>query len=175
MSELLRIAFVNMSKATTVTIQVETQDAVECRELLTTTPATEPDQHPGKGCPAGPWTVDVPPGKIIGFVTQYLVKITNPNSAAVTVIYTNGKDPWPQPPPVLPFESVPDLPIRYNSFLMTGARPEPTPTPIVMTLAPAHEPLKPPSATEHCRGSTTSLVPMAAGAADRGRTGEFRC
>jgi hypothetical protein len=174
MSELLRIAFINTSKATHVTIQVVTQDAVECRELLTTTPATEPDQNPGMRWPAGPWTVDVPPGKIIGFVTQYPVKITNPNSAAVSIIYTNGKDPWPQPPPVLSFASVPDLDIRYNSFLLTGALPEPTATPIVMTLAPPPEPLQSPSVSVGCQGSTLPRTPTAAGGADRGSHEEFR-
>jgi hypothetical protein len=151
MSELLRIAFVNTTTTTTVRIQVETQDAVECRELLTTTPATEPDQSPGVRWPAGPWAIDVPAGKIIGFVTQHPVQITNPNPAAVATIYTNGKDPWPQPPPILAFASVPDLEVRYNSFLMTGAPPAPAPTPIVMTLAPA--PVPGPPAVSDRRGS----------------------
>jgi hypothetical protein len=103
----------------------------------------------------------VPAGKIIGFVTQYPVKITNPNSAAVAVIYTNGKDPWPQPPPVQAFASVPDLDIRYNSFLMTGALPDPTPTPIVMTLAPVPPP-KPPAIGGSHRRSALPSGPMAA-------------
>lgn len=175
MSELLRIAFLNVSKATNVTVQVETLDTVECRELLTSTPATEPDQNPGKRWPAGTWAVEVPAGKIIGFVTQYPVKITNPNSAAVTIIYSIGKDPWPQPPPLLPFSSVPDLDVRYNSFLVTAGVPELTQTPIVMTLAPAHAPLRPPSVSAGCRESTTASASLIASHVDRGRSEEVRC
>ena len=134
---LVRIAFVNTSKDTPVTICVETQDTIECCELLTTTPATEPEQNPGTRKTAGRWEVVVPAGKIIGFVTQDTVKIENPNSAAVTVVYANGKDPWPQPPPLLAAPSVPDFDTRYNSFLMTGALPDPRPKPILMLLAPA--------------------------------------
>jgi hypothetical protein len=137
MGGLLRVAFVNTSKDTSVTIAVETQDAVECCELLTTTPATGPEQNPGTRHEPGRWNVIVEPGKIHGFVTERPVNITNPNSAAVTTVYADSKNPWPQPPPVVALAGVHDLDVRYSNFLMGGALPDPSPAPIVMTLAPA--------------------------------------
>jgi hypothetical protein len=121
-----------------VTIHVETQDSVECCELLTTTPATGPEQNPGTRHPPGPWKLVVPPGTIFGFVTEHLVRITNPNPAVVSTVYADSKDPWPLPPPPSPLASVHDFAIRYESFLMGGALPGPRPKPIVMTLAPSH-------------------------------------
>jgi hypothetical protein len=138
MAGLLRVAFVNTSKETSVTIHVETQDSVECCELLTTTPATGPEQNPGTRHKPGRWNVVVGPGKMHGFVTEHPVKITNPNSAAVHMVYADSKDPWPQPPPVAALAGVHDVEVRYRSFLMGGALPDPSPKPIVMILAPAH-------------------------------------
>jgi hypothetical protein len=135
---LLRVAFVNTSDNTPVTIHVETQDSVECCQLLTTTPAMAPEANPGKTYPPGGWDLVVPAGTIFGFVTEKSVKITNPNPATITTIYANGKDPWPLPPPLSPLSSVPDFATRYKSFLMTGALPDPRQHPVVMTLAPAH-------------------------------------
>jgi hypothetical protein len=138
MVDLLRIAFVNTSGEISVTIHVETQDAVECCELLTTTPATGPEQNPGTTHPAGGWDLIVSPGHIVGFVTEKPVKIVNPNPAAVTTIYAHGKNPWPLPPPLTPLASVADFSTRYESFLMGGAVPDSSPRSIVMTLGPAH-------------------------------------
>jgi hypothetical protein len=138
MGGLLRVAFVNTSDNTPVTIHVETQDSVECCQLLTTTPATAPEANPGTTYPPGGWHLVVPAGTIFGFVTEKSVNITNPNPATITTIYANGKDPWPLPPPLSPLSSVPDFETRYKSFLMTGALPDPRQHPVVMTLAPAH-------------------------------------
>jgi hypothetical protein len=129
---------VNTSSDTSVTVHCETTDSVECCELLTTTPATAPQQNPGTTHSAGGWDLVVPPGKIFGFVTEHTVKITNPNSAAVSTIYADGKDPWPQPPPVTTLSSLPDFDSRYKNFLMTSALPNAKPRPIVMTLTPVH-------------------------------------
>lgn len=134
---LLRVAFVNTSSQTPVTIRVRTQDAVECCELLTTTPATQPEQNPGTKHLPGEWDIVVPAGTMFGFVTEKAVDITNPNPAAVATIYADGKDPWPQPPPLLASAGLPDFDTRYKNFLMTAASPNPKPKPIVMTLAPA--------------------------------------
>jgi hypothetical protein len=135
---LLRVAFVNTSKNTSVTIQIETQDSVECCELLTTTPSTSPEQNPGTTHPPGVWGLDVAPGTMFGFVTEHPVNIINSNPAAVATIYADGKDPWPHPPPPTTLASVADFDTRYNSFLMTSALPNPKPKTIVMRLAPAH-------------------------------------
>lgn len=135
---LLRVAFVNTSTDTPVTIYIETLDTVECCELLATTVATEPEENPGTTHPPGGWTLVVPAGKIFGFVTENLVSISNPNSSAVITIYADGKNPWPLPPPLSPLASrVSDFPTRYQNFLMTGGLSGTT-QPIVMTLAPAH-------------------------------------
>lgn len=135
---LLRVAFVNTSKDISVTVHCETLDSVECCELLATTPAMSPEQNPGMTYKPGKWDLVVPPGRIFGFVTEHLVKITNPNSAVVTTIYADGKDPWPHPPPPSTFASVADFDTRYNNFLMASALPNSRPKAIVMTLAPAH-------------------------------------
>jgi len=133
---LLRVAFVNTSNDTPVTIKIETQDSVECCQLLTTTIATEPEENPGTTHPPGQWALDVPVGAIFGFVTEKPVNIMNPNQAAVTTIFANGKDPWPLPPPLSPLATVPDFDTRYKSFLMTAGLPDHEQQPVVMTLAP---------------------------------------
>lgn len=136
---LLRVAFVNNSKDTPVIVHVVTQDPVEACQLLTTTPASQPQQNPGATQTPGGFDLEVGPGGIIGFITNSQVEITNPNSATVTTIYANGKDPWPQPPPPPPpgFTNVTDFPTRYNNFLMGGAIADASVTPVVMTLAAA--------------------------------------
>jgi len=138
MEGLLRVAFVNCSKDTSVTVHVATQDTVELTQLLTTTPAKLPEQNPGTVHPPGEWDVVVPPGTIFGFNTKKVVKIINPNSAVVSTIYANGKDPWPQPPPPSTLAaSVADFSTRYQYFLMGGGLPNPKAKPVVMTLVPA--------------------------------------
>lgn len=138
MAELLRVAFVNTSSDTPVTIHCKTQDAVECCELLATTPATQPEQNPGTTFKPGDWDLAVPAGKMFGFVTEHPVSITNPNPSVVSILYADGKDPWPQPPPALASPTLPDFDTRYKNFLMTAGAPNPSPRPVVMTLAPAH-------------------------------------
>lgn len=139
MAGLLRVAFLNTSSDTPVTVRITTQDAVECCELLATTPATQPEQNPGTTYAPGEWDLEVPPGTMFGFVTEHPVAITNPNPAVVSPIYADGKDPWPQPPPeALVAFGLPDLDTRYKNFLMAGGLPDPAPKPIVMTLTPAH-------------------------------------
>jgi hypothetical protein len=138
MDGLLRVAFVNCSKDTSVTVHIVTQDTVEASELLTTTPATLPEQNPGIAHPPGGWDLVVPPGAIIGFITKKPVQITNPNSAVVSTVYANGKDPWPQPPPPSTLAAtVSDFDTRYRYFLMGGGLPDHKVKPIVMTLVPA--------------------------------------
>lgn len=137
MAGLLRVAFANTSSNISVTIHIKTQDAVECYELLTTTPATQPEQNPGTVHAPGAWDLVVPPGKIFGFVTEYPVDIANPNSAVVSTIHADGKDPWPQPPPALVYPGLSDFDTRYKNFLMAGSLPNPAPKLIVMTLIPA--------------------------------------
>lgn len=138
MAGLLRVAFVNTSSDTPVTIHVWTQDAVECCELLATTPVTQPEQNPGTRYAPGEWDLVIPAGKMFGFVTEQPVKFTNPNSASVVPIHADGKDPWPQPPPSMAGPAIPDFATRYKNFLMTAGLPNPRPEPIVVTLAPAH-------------------------------------
>ena len=121
MDGLQRVAFVNTSSDTPVTIYIKTQDAVECCQLLGTTPMTQPQQNPGVVHPAGEWTLVVPPGAMFGFVTEHPVNVTNLTSSAVIAIYAGGKDPWPQPPPALAMPTVPDFATRYKNFLMTAA------------------------------------------------------
>ncbi|HET7500276.1 MAG TPA: hypothetical protein VFK02_04710 [Kofleriaceae bacterium] len=137
MVDLLRVAFVNTSEDTAFTLRIETIDTVECCELLTTTPATMPEQNPGVVHPPGVWDLVMLPGTIAGFVSEKPVTIDNPHSTAVTVIYADGKDPWPLPPPLSPLSSAPDFETRYKSFLLGGAPPNPRRRSIVMTLAPA--------------------------------------
>lgn len=137
MTGLLRVAFVNVSSDISVTIHINTQDAVECCELLATTPATQPEQNPGRRYPPGTWELVVPAGKIFGFVTELPVSITNSNMSAVSTISVSGKDPWPQPPPALASPSMPDFATRYKNFLMTAGLPDSEPNPVVMTLTPA--------------------------------------
>jgi hypothetical protein len=137
MAGLLRIAFVNTSSDTPVIVRVNTQDTVECCELLTTTPATQPEQNPGTMHAPGEWDIVIPAGKMFGFVTEHPVDITNPNPVVVSTIYADGKDPWPQPPPAVGALAAPDFGTRYKNFLMAGGLPNPSPEPIVMTLAPA--------------------------------------
>lgn len=137
MAGLLRVAFVNTSKNTPVTIHCKTEDAVECCELLGTTPATQPEQNPGTTFAAGDWDLVVPVGTMFGFVSEHPVSITNLNSSAVIVLYSDGKDPWPQPPPALVSTTIPDFDTRYKNFLMTAGSPNPSPRPVVMTLTPA--------------------------------------
>jgi len=136
---LLRVAFVNHSKDTPVTLHIVTQDTIESCELLTTTSATIPEQSPGAVHEPGGFDLEVPPGCILGFVTKNTVQITNPSSSIVTAVYANGKDPWPEPPPPPPppFASVSDFETRYKNFLMVGGLPDPEPRPVVMTLVPA--------------------------------------
>ncbi len=136
---LLRVAFMNTSATTSVTVHVVTQDTIEVCELLTTTPATLPEQNPGATQEAGGFDLAIQPGTIIGFVTKKPVTITNPSSAAVSTFYADGKDPWPQPPPPPPpgFVNVSDFDTRYNNFLMGGALPSRKAKPVEMTLAPA--------------------------------------
>lgn len=140
MSEsILRVAFVNHSRDTPVTVHVVTQDTVESCELLASTPAELPEQSPGAKHEPGGFDLVVPPGGICGFVTKNLVTITNPSSSIVTAVYANGKDPWPDPPPPPPppFASVSDFETRYKNFLMGGGVPSRSPKPVVMTLVPA--------------------------------------
>lgn len=136
---LLRVAFVNQSNDTPVTLHIVTQDTIESCELLATTSAILPEQSPGSTHEPGGFDLEVPPGAILGFVTKNPVQITNPSSSIVTTVYANGKDPWPEPPPPPPpsFASVSDFETRYKNFLMVGGLPEPEPRPVVMTLAPA--------------------------------------
>ena len=134
---LLRVAFVNISSDTHVTIQVETQDTVECCEVLATTPVTQPQQNPGTLHAPGVWALAVPAGKMLGFVTEKPVNIINPNPAVVATIYADGKDPWPQPPPLLASSYLPEFSARYKNFLLTAGLPNSVPRPIVMTLTPA--------------------------------------
>lgn len=141
MAGLLRVAFVNTSETTSVTVHIEAQDAVEFCELLPTAPATAPGVSQGmKRAPQpGGWPLVVAPGTIVGFVTNHPVKITNPNSAAVTTIYADGKDPWPEPPPPSPLATkLGDFSTRYGNFLAAASVPNAKPKPIVMTLTPAH-------------------------------------
>jgi hypothetical protein len=135
MSGLMRVAFVNTSTKDAV-VQIKTQDAVECCQLLASTPVSQPEQNPGLPKSAGAWQLAMPPGSVFGFVTELPVEIHNPNSGSVIAIYANTKDPWPQPPP-LTAPDVPDFAIRYQNFLMVAGATDPQPTPIVMTLAPA--------------------------------------
>ena len=136
---LLRVAFMNTSATTTVTVHVVTQDTIEVCELLTTTQATLPEQNPGTTHQAGGFDLVIAPGTIIGFVSKKAVTITNPSSAAVATFYADGKDPWPQPPPPPPpgFANVSDFDIRYNNFLMGGGVPSRKAKLVQMTLAPA--------------------------------------
>jgi len=136
---LLRVAFVNQSKDTSVTIRVVTEDTVESCELLTTTPAALPEQASGVVQAPGGFDLEVPAGKILGFVSKQQVTITNPNSAIVTTVYANGKDPWPQPPPPPPppFAGVSDFDTRYSNFMLGGGAPSSAPRPVVMVLCPA--------------------------------------
>jgi hypothetical protein len=136
---LLRVAFVNQSRDTSVTIRVVTQDTVESCELLATTPAALPEQASGTLRAPGGFDLEVPAGRILGFVTKSEVTITNPNSAIVTTVYANGKDPWPQPPPPPPppFAAVADFDTRYSNFLLGGGAPSNAPRPVIMVLSPA--------------------------------------
>src|SRR4051812_25712718 len=136
---LLRVAFMNQSKDTSVTIRVVTEDTVESCELLATTPAALPEQASGIVQAPGGFDLVVPAGKILGFVTKRQVTITNPNSAIVATVYASGKDPWPQPPPPPPpqFAGVSDFGARYANFLLGGGAPSNAVKPVVMVLRPA--------------------------------------
>jgi len=136
---LLRVAFVNQSRDTSVTVHVVTEDTVESCELLTTTPATLPEQASGIVQGPGGFDLEVPAGKILGFVTKHQVAITNPNSAIVATVYASGKDPWPQPPPPPPplLAGVSDYNTRYANFLLGGGAPSAAPTPVVMVICAA--------------------------------------
>lgn len=135
---LLRVAFVNNSKDTSVTVHIVTQDTVETVELGTTTSATLPEKTPGVTHAAGAFDLVVPGGRIFGFTSANPVSITNPSPSIVQTIYADGKNPWPQPPPPAPaiFAGVTDFATRYDNFLMVGGIPNHKPKPVVMTLTP---------------------------------------
>ena len=128
----------NTSHDTAVTVQVETQDAIECCELRTTRLAAEREEPPGTTYAPGRWALVVPPGSVFGFVTEHPVKITNPSPGSLVTVYADGKDPWPQPPPAFEVRKAPGFDGLYKGFLMTSALPSADPRPIVMTLTPAH-------------------------------------
>jgi hypothetical protein len=134
---LLRVAFLNRSEDTSVTVHVKTNDKkVITYQLLPKTPASEPERGSGKD-QVSEFDLEVPAGQIVGFNTNSKVEITNPNSALVTVYYANDKDPWPKPAPAAPSGLDPsDFPLRYASFLMVGGEANPAPTLVVMTLVP---------------------------------------
>lgn len=136
---LLRVAFINNSTTDSVKLHVVTQDRVECSELLGTTPANTPEQDPGIACGPGAFDLEIPAGRIFGFVTRSKVDITNPSSSILSVVYANDKDPWPQPPPVAPIglSNVTDFATRYDHFLLVAdGGPRRKHQPVVMTLAP---------------------------------------
>jgi hypothetical protein len=136
---LLRVAFVNHSAETSVTIHVVTQDTVESCELLATTPASLPEQPSGTLWAPGGFDLVVPAGHIVGFVSKANVSISNPMPTVVTTLVANGKDPWPQPPPPPPppFAAVTDFSTRYSNFLMGGGVSSHAPQPVVMVFSPA--------------------------------------
>jgi hypothetical protein len=133
----LRVAFVNHSTDTPVTVHIVTLDTVETCELGSTTPATLPDGAGTKHA-AGAFDLVVPAGKVYGFTTENPVNITNPSPSIVQTVYADGKNPWPQPPPPAPaaFTGVTDFATRYGNFLMVGGIPSRKRRPIVMTLTP---------------------------------------
>jgi hypothetical protein len=136
---LLRVAFINNSATATVRLQVVTQDRVECCELLGSTPPATPEQDPGTTYGPGAFDLEVPAGRIFGFVTKAKVDITNPSSSILNVVYANDKDPWPQPPPVAPvgLSNVTDFTTRYDHFLLVAdGGPHRKHHPVVMTLVP---------------------------------------
>jgi hypothetical protein len=136
---LLRVAFINNSATDSVRLHVVTQDKVEYCELLGTTPASTPEQDPGTLCGPGAFDVEVPAGRIFGFVTKAKVDITNPSSSILNVVYANDKDPWPQPPPAAPvrLSDVSDFATRYDHFLLVAdGGPHRKHKPVVMTLVP---------------------------------------
>jgi hypothetical protein len=132
----MRIAFVNTA-TTPATIQIKTQEAVECCQLLMTTPASQPAQNPGRTQPAGAWQLAMPPGTIFGFVAEHAVEVLNPNSGSVITVYADSKEPWPQPPPLV--SDVPDFATRYQNFLMVAGLPDSQHRPIALTIARALE------------------------------------
>jgi hypothetical protein len=136
---ILRVAFLNQSNDTSVTIRVVTQDTVESCELLASTPAALPEQSTGIVHDPGGFDLEVPAGRIFGFVTKCRVEITNPSSGIVATVYANGKDPWPEPPPPPPplFAGVSDFDTRYSNFLLGGGAPAGAAQPVVMILNPA--------------------------------------
>ena len=136
---LLRVAFINNSATDNVKLHVVTQDRVEYCELLGSTPSSTPEQDPGATYGPGAFELEVPAGRIFGFVTRAKVDITNPSSSILNVVYANDKDPWPQPPPVAPvgLSNVTDFTIRYDHFLLVAdGGPRRKHHPVVMTLAP---------------------------------------
>ena len=139
MAGLLRVDFVNYSKTESVTIDVVTEDVIAYRELLTTTAATTPDEVPGRNYGPGSFQLVVPAGRFFGFKTKHVVTIINPRPQLVSAIYANGKDPWPQPPPLAPpsLEQQGDFATRYTKFNTVSAEADPKPRPVAMTLTPA--------------------------------------
>jgi hypothetical protein len=136
MSDLLRVAFANTSKTLSVTLQITTQDDVESCELLTTTPATLPEQSPGIKHAAGQFDLEVPAGRIIGFTSAYPIGINNPNSSIVVTVFASGKNPWPNPPPPAALlVDVSDFATRFAHFLTVGGVSNEAASEVVMTLS----------------------------------------
>lgn len=136
----LRVDFINYSTSD-VTIAVKTGDEIVYRELLTTTPATTPDEEKGNTFGPGSFTLVVPAGRFFGFKTNAQVSISNPSPQLVNVFSGSGKDPWPQPPPPPPtaLSGATDYTTRYKYFNTVEAIPG-TYRPIPYTLAPLPAP-----------------------------------
>jgi hypothetical protein len=112
---LVRIAFLN-NTGKQVTIPITTGDAVGWVELSSTTPPTLPDGLLSKR-PAATWDGVLDPGQVFGFATSAEAQFIAP--VGITVVYANGKDPWPMPPPPPPkgFGDVANFAVRYTNFL----------------------------------------------------------
>jgi len=134
----VRVALVNYSPKM-VTLEVETEDAFEYRQLRTDTPKDRPDGK-SKDIGRGKHRVEVPAGAICGFASRAMVKITNATAENVSVISANGKDPWPQPPPPAPSAELNangDYVERFNNFLLTEGLNKGVRQPMVMIIEPA--------------------------------------
>ena len=158
MGGLLRLMFVNTTSDTPATITVKTSDKVDYKQLLTYTPPKSPAGNAVRGV-TGAYTMTINAGEIWGVVTGQCVEISNPNSAAITIVTANGKERWPQPPPPSKLQSqIDDYPTRYDYFLTDAASPVPSATPAPITICPVdpaatsdHLPVVPPSTGRRVR------------------------
>jgi hypothetical protein len=116
-----RYMFINFSAAP-VTIHVFSHDDIQLCELVDSTPVQNPEQCGSRHGP-GDFDLMIPPGAIVGFLTDHTAAVKAPQAADFVMHVANGNVPWPEPPPQEQNvrKGIVDFNARYRCFLALAA------------------------------------------------------